>query len=98
MKFATKLVTIAFVCVSLASATSFTDRFLSASLPDDITVNYPGVSASSGTSQIILLDSGLGNLWIGGSVTANDNCTIILNVTGNGNTIKNPNIICGGNS
>ena len=95
MIFATKLVAIAFLSVASVSSRALPERFLSQTSaktlsftrPNDITLNYAGIAASQGTSQIIMLDSGLANVWLGGSVLTNDNCTVIFNVTGNGNTI-----------
>ena len=69
MKFTSRLLTIAsFICITFVSTKSIGDRFLSAARPNDVTLNYPGVVSSGGTSQIIVIDSGASNSWSGGAI------------------------------
>ena len=96
-----RLVTLAVLCVSFASPSVLIARIVSPSssadaTPSTITPNYNGAAISSGTSQIVVIDSGSGNVWSGGALTASDSCQINIYVTGSGNTITDPKITCSG--
>jgi hypothetical protein len=81
-------------------------KFLSQTTPQctdpkrvsNITANFHGTATNNGCGKLTLLDSGASTVWNSGIFTQSNNCTVLLNVSGNSNQIITPSFTCTGNA